>query len=161
MRFLAFLALAALVCGCLQQGDVEEVAFSPLPDAPAFRTDLVSCSYDRYPDEGKARFSLFFRIIETAETPTNSPAWVCLEQDISNRPHCIVLNRQYRASEVLWGEVNWTDGRRGQMWSIDSDPAGRIDVEYALYYTEDQGDLEGGAVRLYSGSTESCRLVTH
>ena len=131
------------------------------PSVPKFRTDLISCSYEVFPADAKARFNLFFRIMESGETPTAVPAWVCLEQEISNRPHCIVLNRPYGESEVLWDEINWTDGKRGQEWSFDTDSAGRQDIEYRLFYTEDQSDLENGAITLTSGSTESCKTVTH
>lgn len=157
MRYLAFVALAVLVAGCVKQA---ETAQTPAPSGPMFRTDLISCSYDIYAD-GKNRFNLFFRVINVGESPTKVPAQVCLTAAGGPRPHCINLNEAYPASRILFGEINWTGGRRGQMWHIESDSKERQDVDYTLFYTEDPNNLENGAVKLISGRTDICGNVTH
>jgi hypothetical protein len=148
------LAGLILACGCLAGQAPEQAA--PAPQKLELRANLAECSYVDYPSEGIGRFRLFFKVWNAGEIPTKQHAAVCLSSEKGLRPHCINLNEVYHNGQVLWNEINWTGGRKGQEWTVEN-RGGRSDGSFRLYYTEDQNTLDAPATTIYEGRTEDCK----
>jgi len=123
---------------------------------PVLKAELVECSY-RYYDFGPSlsRFLFFFRIINIGDTPTRLPAQIHLyKEGKGSNGH--ILQRVYGKDEILWGEIDWTSGNKGQewYWFVPS----REDFSYKLIYCENcKGDIEKGGLVIYDGNTYGCR----
>jgi len=161
------LLAAVLLSGCIGQQAPETPQVVILTEKPLLRAELVECAYDSYATEASNRYMFFFKVWNAGEPPTKVPSQICLSNSKSQRPNCIILSQQYHNGQVLWEDINWSDGRHGQQWFIEAPSAQRQDMNVKLYYTSNiyytESPIEpiNDTVIIYEGSTKDCKTVTH
>jgi hypothetical protein len=160
------LAAVMLLSGCIGQQPQQTQQVIIIDDKPVLRAELADCAFEGYA-KGASRYMFFFKVINTGENPTKVPAQVCMSNSLSKRTNCIELTRQYYGGQVLWDDIDWTDGRHGQRWYIEAPAAQRQDMNVRLYYTgniyytESPTEPANDTIILYEGSTAGCRTESH